>query len=109
MNKDPCPCCQKNTMKPKADPSDTTLSTTALRGSTTERNDTIRIIKVTELTTANRRGKLPYTALVKAMSPAVEPATSAGPPDNMASRSRNRDTIALPSGKLPSAVGTTVS
>src|SRR5579864_4145660 len=101
---EPCPCCQKNTMKPKADPRDITFNTTALSGSTRERNDRIRMNIVIRLTTISSKGKLPYTAWVKDMSPAVAPPTSAPPrmDDNVP---RSVVTTALPSVELPSMVG----
>ncbi len=81
---------------------------TALRGSTIERSATTRIVSVTTLTAVNNNGKCPYTALVNAMSPAVAPPTSAGPPGKSDKRSRRRATVALPSARLPSTFGMTL-
>ncbi len=67
------------------------------------------MIRVTRLTTMSSSGNEPYTACVKDTSSAVAPPTSAAPPGRPARRSRNLDTIAFPSARLPSARGITVS
>ena len=59
---DPCPCCQNQTTAPNTAASETRLSTTALIGSSTERNVRTSRTNVIAAMRSSTYGKLSYTA-----------------------------------------------
>jgi hypothetical protein len=78
--REPIPSCHTSVITPHAAPTETTFSTTAFSGSSSERNARASNANVTSAISAIITGNDPYTACTKSALDACSPPTCTSPP-----------------------------